>query len=157
MADTDTQRQAVTEAVRLVNAGQSSNKASDTIAARYGVTGRTVQTWAKKHGQPLGDLSSYVVPQKAIDTYKVRCEAARTELRAILIEKALQGATAADPEDPRGFQQLSIGVGVFLDKYRLEMGEATNRAENVTIDQAVSRMDEEIADMLSQLPDADSR
>jgi len=35
------------------------------------------------------------------------------------------GVQAADPSDPKGFQLLSVGVGIFLDKYRLEMGEAS--------------------------------
>ena len=155
MADTKTQKRAVAEAVTLVTNGQSSNQASTTVGTRYGVTGRTIQTWAKKHGQPLGDLSSYEVPEKAIDAYKAQCEAARTELRKVLIEKALQGATAADPSDPTGFQKLSVGVGTFLDKYRLEMGEATGRVE-MSVDDAESVIDREIAALSVKMNDVNS-
>ncbi len=140
--NTDTQKtQAVTEAVELVKAGQSANKAAATVGDKYGVTDRTIQGWATKAGQPLGDLSSYEIPQKAIDAYKAQAEAARLELRTVLVVKALEGAKAADPDDPNGYQKLSIGVGTFLDKYRLEMGEHTSK---ITVADAESVLDAEI-------------
>ncbi len=143
--NTDTTKtQAVAQAVTLVKAGQSANKAAAAIGKKYGVSTRTIQGWATKAGQPLGDLSAYAIPQKAIDAYKAQAEAARLELRTVLIVKALEGAKAADPEDAASFQKLSIGVGTFLDKYRLEMGEATVRGE-ITVPDAVQVIRDEVA------------
>ncbi len=47
-------RDAVDESVALVNDGQSTNEASTVVAAKYGVTKRTIQNWAVKLGTPLG-------------------------------------------------------------------------------------------------------
>ena len=150
-----TKKQAVTEAVTLVQDGQSSNKAASTVAKKYGVTTRTIQTWATKADTPLGDLSAYAVPQKAIDAYKAQAEAARLELRTVLVVKALEGAKAADPDDAKSYQLLSVGVGTFLDKYRLEMGESTSRSE-VTVAEAESVFDQTIRDLETRLADNDA-
>lgn len=63
----------------------------------------------------------------------IRHQLKREALREALLDAAMAGAAAIDLTDPKGFQALSIGVGTFLDKYRLEMGETTARTEHVSI------------------------
>ena len=68
----------------------------------------------------------------------------RAYLRGLFLENAIAGAEAADPSDAKSFQLLSVGWGTFLDKFRLEMGEATGRTESVDLASAESRVDQEI-------------
>lgn len=46
-------------------------------------------------------------------------------------------------------KNYAVSVAVLIDKYRLEMGESTSRAE-ITFEQAESRLDEEFAELVKQ-------
>ena len=82
-------------------------------------------------------LSDTSVPSEKREAERLatiaRHQAKREALREALLDAALAGAAAIDTHDPKGFQALSIGVGTFLDKYRLEMGESTGRTETLTL------------------------
>ena len=114
-------------------------------AARLtGISSRSIRGWAKAPGvaaardKNLSDASERLALQQKAD---------RAELRSVLIGKALVGAQAADPSDPKGFQLLSVGVGTFLDKYRLEMGEATEVViTGDMMDQAILGMKAELGE-----------
>lgn len=160
MNTTTDRRRAVNETVNLIQDGQSSNKAAATIGKRYDVTGRTIQRWATKLGQPLGNLSSYDVPQKAIEGHRAQAEAGRERIRLLILEKAedllkrmdephvdFKGKDAAMVTYPvatsSDVRNYAMSFAVLLDKYRLEMGESTSRSE-ITVADAESVVDAEI-------------
>lgn len=162
MATATEKQTAVEQAVALVNNGESSNAASTLIGDKYGVTGRTIQTWCIKAGRPLGDLSSYAVPQKAIDGHKAQAQERRERIRLLILEKAedvlnrmdephvdFKGKDAAQVTYPKAtsgdVRNYAFTFGILLDKYRLEMGEATGRVETVDVGTAVQVVDDEIA------------
>lgn len=70
-----------------------------------------------------------------------------------MLDAWLAGAVTAarigsDPEQAKAYQALSIGVGTFEDKYRLEMGESTGRTETLTlglVEQNIQRLEAQLA------------
>ena len=159
----DQKREAVAEAVALVKGGQSTNKATAAIGKKCGVTGRTLQRWAAELDQPLGDLSSYDIPQKAIEAHQNQAQERRERIRLHLLEKMedLLGRMDEPHVDFKGkdagkvtypiatsgdVRNYATSFGILLDKYRLEMGEATTRGE-ISVNDAVQVVRDEVAQM----------
>jgi transposase-like protein len=114
------------------------------------IPARTISTWAKRAG-----LKTKVVATTAAATDAAKAKAAltREELRGELIEKTLQILRRMDAEHidfkvvgqgegvgaiekvtyplptPSGVREYAVTVGILLDKYRLEMGESTDRRQ----------------------------
>ncbi len=113
-------------------------------ARRTGISSRSIRGWARAAGVAAARDKNLI---DASDRLALQQKADRAELRSVLIGKALVGAQAADPSDPKGFQLLSVGVGTFLDKYRLEMGEATEVViTGDMMDQAILGMKAELGE-----------
>lgn len=133
MTYTDEQK---AEAVRLyVEVGP------DEAAKQIGCSRRAIYDW----------LGLYSVQTKKPDERRAETEARHTAkreaLREALLDAALSGASALDTADPKGFQALAVGVGIFLDKYRLERGESTGRTETLTlglVESEVQRLEAEL-------------
>jgi transposase-like protein len=119
MVYTDEQK---AEAVRLyVEVGPE--EAAKTI----GCSRRAVYNWLGLHG-----VQAKKPDEQRAET-ELRHTAKREALREALLDAALTGAAALDTSDPKGFQSLAVGVGILLDKYRLERGEHTDRTQVVTL------------------------
>jgi transposase-like protein len=113
-------------------------------ARRTGISSRSIRGWAKTADVAAARDKNLI---DAADRLALQQKADRAELRSVLIRKALIGAQAADPSDPKGFQLLSVGVGTFLDKYRLEMGEASEVViTGDMMDQAILTMRAELGE-----------
>jgi hypothetical protein len=121
-----------------------------------------------------------VVQTNAKQTEKARLELARRtrerreQVRALLMEKVLDLLERMDKEHvdfkaagnsgpvqvtypiatSGDVKNYAIAMAVLLDKYRLEAGESTDRVEHISPELAASVLDEEIADLLTQMPDA---
>lgn len=100
---------------------------AEDAAESIGCSRRQVYRWLGSHS---------VTVQKNEDRRAETAERHQTKreaLREALLDAALLGASSLDPKDPKGFQALAIGTATFLDKYRLEMGEATGKTESITL------------------------
>ncbi len=53
-------------------------------------------------------------------------------------------------------KNYSVSIGILIDKYRLEMGESTSRAE-ITFEQAETRLDAEFAKLVEQFEALDAK
>lgn len=94
-------------------------------AKTVGCTSRSIYLW-------LGDFTDLKDEKReqARQETAARHQAKREALREAILDAAFAGALAAQNiGDPKAYQALSIGVGTFLDKYRLEQGETTGRTE----------------------------
>lgn len=119
-------------------------------AARHaGVTKTTCRRWARSAGLDPAELSRGVGEQTAAATAarQLHRELVREELRDVLLERAMQLLERIDephidfkgkdivqveyPNAPAGSVRSYVwSAAVLLDKYRLEMGEATERIES---------------------------
>lgn len=126
--------QAVAEARTLVESGMSANKAAQQIAAQYGVAPRTIQAWAEKQGNSLGNSAHEA---SAIARARAR------EERAAHVERGLALLAAALPvlagkvgelsgRDADGTVRACRGI---LEMVRLVEGEATSRVEHLGRDE----------------------
>ena len=52
-------------------------------------------------------------------------------------------------------KNYSVSIGILIDKYRLEMGESTSRAE-ITFEQAETRLDKEFEELVKQFEAMDA-
>ncbi len=130
---------------------------------RSGISTRSIKRWAK---------DSDVVAQARDKTGQAREELARVNaerrerIKTMLLEKIedLLGRMNLPHVDFKGkdarqityptatsgdVKNYAVSVAVLIDKYRLEMGESTSRAE-ITFEQAESRLDEEFAGLVEQ-------
>ena len=77
-------------------------------AARLsGVSPRSIRGWAKATGVAAARDKNLI---DGADRLALQQKADRAELRSALIGKALVGAQAADPSDPKGLQLLGVGT-----------------------------------------------
>ena len=152
---TDSQRR---EAVNLY-IQHGTTKASE----QSGIPKRTILYWAK---------NANVVAQARDKTDTARAELARLNaerrerIKTLLLEKIedLIGRMDVEHVDFKGkdaqmvtypiatsgdVKNYAVSVAVLIDKYRLEMGEATDRRE-ITFEQAESRLDEEFKELVEQ-------
>lgn len=131
---------ALAEVRTLVEAGQSVNKATKTVGERYGVAPTTIKAWAKKQGTPLGMLaqtSAKTAREVAAEEYRAR----RAGLRLKLLAAAEDALARFGGAEGRDAQALAVSVGIFIDKMRLEEGEATSRTESVTLDEFARQLE----------------
>ena len=122
--------------------------ASDGLAEawrRTGIPKPTIASWARRAGLPHTDASAKT--QAATEAAEDRAKKLRAELRLGLLEKAVDLLARMDaphtefkgkdaqvveyPIAPAGaVQNYATSVGILIDKYRLEIGEATTRSES---------------------------
>ncbi|MBN1319625.1 MAG: hypothetical protein JXA87_02185 [Thermoleophilia bacterium] len=138
-------------------------------ARETGVTKPTIIRWAKAAGlvPPTENITDGVKAQEA------RIAAKRAALKELLITKALDLATRMDemhidfkgnhanevkyPKAPAAAcQHYATSIGILIDKFRLENGEATGREEVITID-AVDREIAKLERELAARPPVDAR
>lgn len=104
----------------------------------------TLGSWAQKAGIHSDAAAKTAV---AVEAAQVRAKQLREELRVMLLEKAVDLLQRMDAEHvdfkgkdadqvtypiaPAGaVQNYATSVGILIDKYRLEVGEATTRSES---------------------------
>lgn len=112
-------------------------------ARETGIPQGTIGVWAFRNG--LKSISSERM-RDAIEAAKLTNEQLRSKLRTMLLEKAIdalertdqqhieyKGNTARqvtyDRAPHNAYRDYSISAAILLDKYRLEVGEATARSE----------------------------
>lgn len=154
--------QAVADAHELVESGLSANKAADQVAANYGVTRRSIQSWAHKTGKPLGD-AAHEGSNRAREAAEVQFEARRAELRVLLSEKVVDIIGRMDKPhiDFRGkeaeevvfpiatstdVRNYAVAAGILIDKMRLEEGQHTTHG--ITESKDVDDFDLEVRRLL---------
>lgn len=90
---------------------------------RLDIPRRTILDWASK-----ADVIAHVEDEKQRAARERRWEAKRREMRELLLDRAVDILERMDaPGKPGDMRNLAIAVGVLIDKYRLELGEATAR------------------------------
>jgi transposase-like protein len=111
-----------------------------------GVKPGTIRSWCSRSGVATEAAERTAA---ATDAAKARRETKREELRTLLIEKAVDLVNRMDEEhiDFRGkdagrvtfpkapaqaCQQYATAAAILLDKFRLELGESTDRTARVT-------------------------
>ncbi len=152
---TDLQRR---EAINLYIA-VGTTKASQ----QCGVPKRTILSWAKN-----SDVVAHARDKTAVavaESARLNVER-RERIKTLLLEKIedligrmslphidFKGKDAAKVTYPTAtsgdVKNYAVSVAVLIDKYRLEMGESTSRAE-ITFEQAESRLDQEFADLVEE-------
>jgi transposase-like protein len=114
---------------------------------RTGIPKPTIASWARRAGLPHTDASAKT--REATIAAAARADQLRAELRVNLLEKAVDLLERMDAEHvefknsakeirevvypiaPAGaVQNYATSVGILIDKYRLEVGEATSRSES---------------------------
>lgn len=114
----------------------------DEAAKQIGCSRRSIYGWLGLHGVQTKKPEEFRVETE------IRHTAKREALREALLDGALMAASALDTDDPKGFQALTVGIGVLLDKYRLERGEHTDRTQVVTvglIEAEIQRLETQVA------------
>jgi hypothetical protein len=114
---------------------------------RTGIPKPTIASWARRAGLPHTDAASKT--REATIAASARADQLRSEIRLKLLEKASDLLDRMDGEHiefknsakeirevvypmapAAAVQNYATSVGILIDKYRLEVGEATNRTEN---------------------------
>lgn len=121
----------------------------------------TIASWARRGGLPHTDAATKT--HAATIAASARADQLRAELRVTLLEKALdllgrmdaphtdfKGKDASSVEYPiapaAAVQNYATSVGILIDKYRLEVGEATERTESREL--AARLTDDELDDAI---------
>lgn len=116
-------------------------------ARRTGINPLTISSWARRAGL---HTNAPVKTREATEALRAKAGEMREELRLRMLHKALDLIDRMDaphvefkgkdaqavtyPIAPAGaVQNYATSVAILLDKYRLELGEATNRNESVNI------------------------
>ncbi len=93
-------------------------------ARRTGITGRTMTRWAKAAGIVSQDRIEKT--EQARDVLAATQAEKREELRVLLLDAPIRLVRQAlEAEKARDAQSWMIAAGIGVDKFRLEMGEAT--------------------------------
>ena len=134
-----------------------------------GIPKRTLLRWAKDNDvvAHARDKTAEAVAESA------RLNAERRErIKTLLLEKIedllgrmnlphidFKGKDARQIEYPTAtsgdVKNYAVSVAVLIDKYRLEMGESTSRAE-ITFEQAESRLDQEFEELVKQFDEMEA-
>lgn len=124
---------------------------------RCGVPSGTITSWANRAG--LASVRSEQT-RAATEAKRIDAEARRARIRETILERIDQvldrmhasyqfvagkdgDRVSLDLPPADAVRNFAVALGVLIDKYRLEMGEATGRTENterVEVDEAVSRV-----------------
>lgn len=114
-------------------------------ARQVDVNAGTIRSWMSRTPGVATDVHRTI--EDARETARQRREAAREELRTLLVTKAVDLVKRMDEEHvdyrgkdadqvsfpkapPQACQQYATAAAILLDKFRLEMGEATGRTEH---------------------------
>ena len=114
-------------------------------ARQTGIPKPTIASWVTRAGLPHTDSTTKT--EAATEAAESRAKQLRADLRLKLLEKAsdlldrmdaphveFKGKDADQVEYPiapaAAVQNYATSVGILIDKYRLEMGEATGRTES---------------------------
>jgi transposase-like protein len=136
---------------------------SQGLAEAWRITGipkPTIASWARRAGLPHTDAASKT--RAATLSAAARADQLRAELRLNLLEKAVDLLQRMDaphvefkgkdstevtyPIAPAGaVQNYATSVGILVDKYRLEVGEATGRLESRELN---DKPDDELRDAI---------
>src|SRR3990167_922087 len=117
-------------------------------ARQTGIPKPTVASWVTRAGLPHTDSTRKT--EAATAAAESRAKQLRVDLRLKLLEKAVdlldrmdaphvefKGKDVTEVEYPiapaAAVQNYATSVGILIDKYRLEMGEATDRMEHKTL------------------------
>ncbi len=128
-------------------------------AKHYGIKATTVRSWCSRAGVAT-DASERT--KAATESAQARRLAKREELRTLMIEKAVDLVHRMDevhidyrgkdadqvtfPKAPaQACQQYATAAAILLDKFRLEMGEATGRTEHTAGKEAAHALADELA------------
>jgi transposase-like protein len=120
------------------------------LAAAHQTTGiprATLQDWARKAGHNLADISGHTADKTraAVAAHQANAAEIRALLQAELLAAArIHVASSLKAEDGKNAQHYMTAGAIGLDKYRLELGEATDRTEVVSPERRPEH-DEEIA------------
>ena len=121
-----------------------------TEAARQtGISKRSINTWRNQAGHTA--RANIKKTEAASAVLAAAAREKRLDIHELLLDNVIAGLKASDPSDAKAFQLLSVGCATHLDKYRLEMGEATGRTETVDLPSAESTIDVEVARLVEQL------
>lgn len=108
-----------------------------------GIPGRTIGSWVKAAG---GSAQAKIQKTEAAREVLAAVQAEkREEMRVLLLDAPIRHLQQAIETDrARDAQSWMISAGIGVDKFRLEMGEATGRTETVDLSQAEATLDQEI-------------
>ncbi len=124
-----------------------------TEAARQtGISKRSINTWRNQAGHTA--RANIKKTEAATEVLVAVAAEKRQELRGLLLDAGIHHVRQSIAADSgRDAQAWMIGAGIGVDKYRLEMGEATGRMETVDLASAESTIDLEV-ERLAKLHDA---
>lgn len=119
-------------------------------ARQTGISTRTIKRWVKADPTAQADTKQTDTARRELAR---RTRERRERIRSLLLERTQDLLEAMHPDASRAgdIRSYAVAVGILIDKFRLEMGEATGRSEQISVEQAVSRLDEEIAEMLAEM------
>ncbi len=121
-------------------------------AKQFGVTTRTINNWVKDAG--VTSQERIEKTEGAREVLAATQAEKREELRVLLLDAPIRLVQQAiDTDRARDAQSWMIAAGIGVDKFRLEMGEATGRTETVDLAAAEATIDQEVA-RLAKLHDA---
>jgi transposase-like protein len=106
----------------------------------------TLQDWARKAGHNLADISGHTAEKTraAVAAHQANAAEIRALLQAELLAAARIHVAKSLTADGKNAQHYMTAGAIGLDKYRLELGEATDRTEVVSPERRPEH-DEEIA------------
>ncbi len=121
-------------------------------AKQTGISRRSISTWANQAGHTAqANIKKTEVAREVLASAVAE---KREELRGLLLEAGIHHVTQSIAADTgRDAQAYMTGAGIGIDKYRLEMGEATGRTETVDLASAEASIDLEV-ERLAKLHDA---
>ena len=124
-----------------------------TEAARQtGISRRSINTWANQAGHTA--QANIKKTEAAREVLAAVTAKKREELREVLLDAGIHHVKQSIAADSgREAQSYMTGAGIGIDKYRLEMGEATGRTKTVDLASAESTIDLEV-ERLAKLHDA---
>lgn len=132
-----------TEAVRLyVELGATE------AARQVGCSRDTIYEWLGQYPTAVGDEKEKERRAEQVLRREAKREAGRDAILDAWVTGAVTAALiASDPRQSKAYQLMSIGVGTLLDKYRLEMGEATSR----TINEGADDIDRSVVQLVAEM------
>ena len=121
-------------------------------AEATGINRRSIIRWAKAAGVVAQDRIEKT--QQAREVLASENTERREEIRSLLLDAQVRHlGQAIEADKGRDAQSWMIAAGIGVDKFRLEMGEATGRTETVDLAAAEATIDQEVA-RLAKLHDA---
>jgi hypothetical protein len=139
---------AIARGLSLVEGGASANQAATEIAEDLGVKRQTVLRWCRDAGTPLGDRH-HAQAKKMRDVKAAQVAADRALLTVKLSTAALALVDRVEGAKDSDVNKVAVALGIVIDKMRLEMGEATDRHEQITlgaIENTIAQLERELSD-----------